>query len=64
MTRYQLMSIMFSNTGHECLFRDSQGKEYMGYLMSMEREDGSGRCFNLTIRTKQGEMTIFVRTQD
>lgn len=35
-----------------------------GLLSSLEREDGSGRCFNVTIYTTDGMRTVFVRTID
>lgn len=36
-----------------------------GIVLSVEREDGSGRAFNVTLRTADGMLrTVFVRTDD
>jgi len=35
--------------------------QHTGLLNRIEREDGSGRCYNLTIATPHGEKTLFAR---
>lgn len=35
-----------------------------GIVSSIEREDGSGHKFNVTLNTKHGKRTTFVRTVD
>ena len=57
MTRFQLMSALFGN-GILTI-----GK-YTGTLQSVQREDGSGRCFNVTMYVNGNLITVFVRTID
>ena len=40
-------------------FTDSSGRFRRGHLMSVQREDGSGRSFNLTIGTPQHTTETF-----
>ena len=40
-------------------FIDSSGRLHVGCLLSIEREDGSGRSFNLTIATQQNDKETF-----
>lgn len=35
----------------------------IGYVVSIEREDGSGYRFNVKVETKQGPRTIYVDTK-
>lgn len=63
MTKFQLFSALAGN---------SMGLTYVqidgdyGYIQSIQREDGSGRCFNVTfIQIHTGKtLTKFVRTID
>ena len=57
-TKFQLASLMFVADA-EC---SCQGVH--GYLESMEREDGGGSSFNITLATMQGSKTFYVRTID
>jgi len=36
-------------------------KGVTGILQSIQREDGSGKCFNVVLHTSNGERTVFVR---
>ena len=45
-------------------FTASNGTRYFGILQSIEREDGSGHSFNLTIANQSGRATFHVRTTD
>lgn len=38
-----------------------RGKRYRGFIASIEREDGSGFCFNVRIRVGMEYLTVFVR---
>ena len=39
-------------------------KGVTGIVSAVEREDGSGRSFNVTMNTKKGKVTVHVRTVD
>ncbi len=42
-----------------------KGLRQFGSLVSIEREDGSGNCFNVKVRTPAGQTSVvFVRCQD
>jgi hypothetical protein len=43
-------------------FADSNGVEYFGILQSIQREDGSGGSFNVTIANQSGYKTFHMRT--
>ncbi len=36
----------------------------VGHVVALEREDGSGRCFNVTMQIGNHRKTVFVRTID
>ncbi len=61
MTFYQLMALLkhsVSNTKSSgaTFFKASNGVRYYGCLTAVEREDGSGSSFNLTVRgTRNGD---------
>ena len=40
--------------------------DYVGYVIGIALEDGSGKCFNVTVRLKQSGkiITTFIRTID
>lgn len=60
MTKYQLTTLLFMKG---CARIDHKG--IVGYLVNVEREDGSGRIFNLTVRTDDGKtVKLCVRTID
>lgn len=71
MTKYQIASFLFARNVdgiHTIVATD--GKIYTGFIQSIEREDGSGRSFNVCIHCVQypthcGLMrTVHVRTID
>ena len=43
---------------------DGAGVVHVGTLEAVEREDGSGRSFNVRIRNENGHETFHLRTQD
>ena len=45
-------------------YYDSQGQQYFGILQSVQREDGSGHSFNVTIAGHGGTVTFHLRTID
>lgn len=47
MTKYQLMSALFS--GLPCSVTSSSGLKLYGVVQMVEREDGSGKSFNVRI---------------
>ncbi len=65
MTRSQLTDILFGGCKPHT-FHDANGRVYIGVLDSVQCEDGSGRCFNLTINQggAAGHVTFFVRIGD
>lgn len=65
MTKYQIAELLFTPRAREVGITDSQGTTHHGYLSKVEREDGSGSSFNVTMRDEQGERCTFhVRTSD
>lgn len=64
MTKFELFQALAAprNTAREYTASDS--KHYIGILESVEREDGSGRSFNVRLITPAGYKTIHVRTPD
>lgn len=60
MTKHQLHAMLFADGCQ--LF--SIGRT-TGFVEAIEREDGSGHCFNVRMSTPKGEkISIFVRTID
>lgn len=59
MTKYTLFALL-AMSGSAVV--EIQG--HKGYLMSVAREDGSGRSFNVSINTDNGVRTFHVRTID
>jgi hypothetical protein len=65
MTKYQLIKLLFDSHGGQAnWFTASNGKRYHGILQSIQREDGSGESFNLTVNSGGREFTFHVRTVD
>lgn len=69
MTKFQLFALLTSDGGKRVTLPDGN----QGTLDSIQREDGSGRCFNLTvcmgyvlagINRVPRYRTMFVRTSD
>ena len=70
MTKQELIDRLFLPAAMACTIRDSSGVVHIGILQSIEREDGSGKCFNVkmsvlnpTTNTRYTD-TFFVRTID
>lgn len=68
MSKYQLMQLLFSSKTELQKFPIREGSitRYIdGYISQIQREDGSGRSFNVTIRTPDLKThTIHLRTID
>jgi len=73
MTKWQLMNMLTLPMTAESVVIDSSGNSHIGIVKSIEREDGSGSCFNITMRVNtigntaaaiNPIKTIFVRTID
>jgi hypothetical protein len=61
MTVYQLTQVLAARANHQVALPDGR----RGYLRSIEREDGSGRSFNLYVNVGNGKTeSIHVRTID
>jgi hypothetical protein len=66
-TKWILFRAMGSHAGDDSFITLPDGTK--GYIVSVEREDGSGHCFNVTVMFMEGEdfgkrKTVFVRTID
>jgi hypothetical protein len=65
MSKWQLASLLFTAQAKQVGICDTYGTTHCGFLSKIEREDGSGSSFNVTIRDEQGERKTFhVRTSD
>jgi hypothetical protein len=51
MSKYELLTALFSKGPHAAWYESSNGKRYFGTLESVQREDGGGSSFNVTIHT-------------
>jgi hypothetical protein len=59
MTKYTLFSLLAASNAEPVTINGIKG-----YVSAIQREDGSGRCFNVTLNTSKGKQTVFVRTVD
>jgi hypothetical protein len=64
MTKWFLSKVLFGEEPMPQSFTASDGTRYFGILQSIEREDGSGRSFNVTIANQSGKATFHLRTTD
>lgn len=65
MSKAQVFALLIREGSHAACVTDSNGQQHWGIPQRVEREDGSGRCFNITIRLRMGQLkTVFVRTKD
>jgi hypothetical protein len=62
MTKAQLFAMLGMRDLQPTRFADSNGVEYFGILQSVQREDGSGGSFNVTIANQSGYKTFHLRT--
>ena len=58
--RKSTLSYLFFGCGHHPVLI----KGVTGYIDSIQREDGSGRSFNITLKTDKGKKTVNIRTVD
>lgn len=64
MSRFELMKLLFADTKENPPYVGIPGGG-CGILVAVEREDGSGHCFNVTVLVSTGNRkTFFVRTID
>lgn len=49
MSKFRLFSLLGSRQDYPVCFLDSKKIAHMGYLQSVQKEDGSGNSFNVTI---------------
>lgn len=67
MSKWQVASLLFECFGVE---REVTGMiggsacRVMGLVQSVQREDGSGRCFNVAMQVRGLPCTVFVKTVD
>lgn len=65
MTKNRLSSMLFGKMDDAQFFTSSSGKHYVGYLISVQKEDGSGSSFNITINGCDNKSyTFHIRTVD
>lgn len=60
MTRWQLMSLLTTHGTATMTLPDGR----TGCLNGIEREDGSGRSFNVTVNVNGRTVRVYVRTTD
>jgi hypothetical protein len=66
-TKFQLMTALFGRGDADkvTVMDRATGTPRTGILQAAEREDGSGNCFNLTVRWESGRVvTVFWRSED
>jgi len=59
MTKYTLFTLLATSEAKEVTINGISG-----YLSAIQREDGSGSSFNVTLNTSKGKQTVHVRTVD
>lgn len=66
MTRWQLVQALFMSGAGVTAFTGSDGTAHRGIITSVEREDGSGRRFNIRYWPQDGSaaQTVYVRVTD
>jgi hypothetical protein len=64
MTKWELFQALAAEHPMPSRLTDASGRQYVGILRSIEREDGSGRSFNVRIATQSGNTTLHIRTTD
>jgi hypothetical protein len=69
MTKWELFKALGAEHPLPRHFTDASGSRHYGYLRSIEREDGSGHSFNVTINPEEidrgfSPKTFHVRTSD
>ena len=68
MTKFELISALFN--GGSVTINGNGHSPIVGVVSAIEREDGSGHCWNVTVKTFSGSglnvgtVTVFVRTID
>jgi hypothetical protein len=60
MTKWQLLSLLTTREVPYLTLPDNR----QGVLDSVQREDGSGKSFNLTVKLRGEVVTVHVRTTD
>lgn len=63
-TKMQLAEALFKNGTAQICVKDREGYLVRGILQSAQRENGSGKSFNLTILGGNGERTIYWESID
>lgn len=66
-TKFHLAMALFARIegmDYQTTITDSNGIRHDGKVVGIEMEDGSGKCWNVTIATSKGRKTVFVRTID
>ncbi len=64
MSKWQLFSLLATADTLAGHFKASNGNVYFGLLQSVQREDGTGSSFNITVANQSGSVTFHVRTTD
>ena len=64
MTKWLLTLCLYGEDVMPQSFTASDGQRYFGILQSVQREDGSGHSFNITIANQSSTATFHVRTTD
>jgi hypothetical protein len=70
MTKFQLMQMLFASNSQQTFgvfgrgAKDRGDQLYTGVLQSVEREDGSGRSFNVRMVVNRRPVIVHVRTND
>lgn len=65
MNRFDIALCLFASEAPLRTIASTNGKVYTGYIKAIEREDGSGRSFNVTLGIVDGRtVTVHIRTED
>jgi hypothetical protein len=64
LTKFELALLLFTKAPNPIHLYDSKGQQYFGLVQSVQREDGTGSSFNVTIAGHGGTATFHVRTID
>lgn len=65
MSKWQLFNLLAERMPEQPhSFYGSDGLVYRGWLQSIQREDGSGSSFNVTVADREGTYTFHLRTKD
>ena len=64
-SKFQLANLLFSPSGMASIFVGSDGKQYIGWLLAISKEDGGTQSYNLLVNgTNNVKYSFHIRTID